>query len=77
MDDQCPLCERRRTESTELCEFHAVALKNLEDEFSKWKRGFGEDFSRDAYLKKLEKLSETGQAVIDVIGFLRRQGAKD
>jgi len=77
MDDQCPLCERRKSESSELCEFHGAALKNLEDMYVKWQRGYGEGFSKEAYLAKLDELSETGQAVKDVIRFLRKQGARN
>jgi len=73
MDDQCPLCERRKAESSDLCELHGRALANLEDAFASWRNAYGEDYSKELYFKELETLAETGQAVKEVINHLRKK----
>lgn len=76
MNEQCPLCEKRKAESWELCDFHGAALKNLENAYANWNNAYGEGFSKDIYFAKLEALGETGQAVKDVIQYVRKKGVQ-
>jgi hypothetical protein len=73
MVDQCPLCERRKAESSDLCEFHSEALANLEGAFASWRNAYGGDYSKELYFNELETLVETGQAVKEVINHLRKR----
>jgi len=73
MGDQCPLCARSKAESADLCEFHGRALANLECTLMSWRNAYGEDYSREAYFRELETLVETGQAVKEVINYLRKK----
>jgi hypothetical protein len=76
MNKQCPLCERRIGESFELCDFHQTALKNLENAYINWKNAYGVAFSKELCFEKLEALAETGEAVKDVIQYLRKKGVQ-
>ena len=74
MDAHCPICERRKEESSELCEVHGAAWQNLENAYANWNRAYGGSLTKELYFTKVEGLGETGQAVKDVIKYLRRKG---
>jgi predicted amidophosphoribosyltransferase len=76
MPDRCPLCERRIETFREFCSLHQAALKNLEDGYATWSKGYGPSLTKELYYTKLESLSETGQAVKDVIKLLKRNGER-
>jgi len=76
MGDQCPLCERHRERSAELCEFHSIALANFENAYASWRNAYGSSFTKKEYFATLETLDGTGQAVKDVIQYLRKKGVE-
>lgn len=51
-------------------------MKNLENAYANWNNAYGEGFSKDIYFAKLEALGETGQAVKDVIQYVRKKGVQ-
>ncbi len=63
MVDQCSLCEKPRGAHSEYCSLHEAALTNLEAQYAKWLKAFGEDLSKDEYFSQLLSLDETGDAV--------------
>jgi len=72
MSEVCSLCERRRQEREQLCVFHTTAFKNLQYGYKMWQVAFGE-MEREKYYSRLEKQSDTGLAVREVIKFLQRR----
>jgi len=74
MDDQCPLCERRKEPGSEFCSVHRAASANIESAYSTWSEAYGGHLSKDEYYKKLVALGETGDAVKEVIQHLRNTG---
>ncbi len=72
MVDQCSLCEKPREASSEYCNLHEAALRNLQGQYAKWLKAFGESLSQDEYFSKLLSLDETGDAVKRLI--MRKQG---
>lgn len=72
MVDQCSLCEKPRETPSEYCSLHEAALTNLEAQYAKWLKAFGEDLPKDEYFSKLLSLDETGDAVKRLI--VRKQG---
>jgi len=68
--DQCPLCERRKVQSSKFCELHSSAVEKIESAYSVWNRGYG-DLTKQAYYDKLERLSETGRAVKEIIQYVK------
>jgi len=71
MVDQCSLCEKPREAESEYCSLHEAALTNLEAQYGKWLKAFGEGLSKDEYFSKLLSLDETGDAVKRLI--MRKQ----
>jgi len=68
--DQCPLCERRKEQSSEFCELHRSALETIESAYSAWNKGYG-DLTKQTYYGKLEGLNETGRAVKEIIQYFK------
>jgi len=68
--EQCPLCERRKEQSSEFCSLHMSALEKINSAYPAWSKGYG-DLSKDAYYDKLERLNETGRAAKQVIQYLK------
>ncbi len=75
MADQCPLCERPKGSSSDYCNLHAAAFVNLENAYSSWSTAQGK-ITKDEYYSTLEKLNETGHAIKNLIGHLRRKGSQ-
>ena len=74
MGEQCPLCERAREYSSEFCNLHNTALRNLEGAFASWSTAYDGKISKKEYLDKIETVPETGQAVKEVIYHFRGKG---
>ena len=70
MADQCALCDRHREPSSEFCDIHNTAMRNLENAYSAWNKGFSGEFSREECFNKIASLSATGQSVKTVIRHL-------
>ncbi|MFI5448563.1 MAG: hypothetical protein ACHQ03_02195 [Candidatus Bathyarchaeia archaeon] len=68
--DQCPLCERRKEQSSEFCELHRSALEKIGSAYSAWNKGYG-DLTKQTYYDKLEDLNETGRAVKEIIQYFK------
>jgi hypothetical protein len=73
--DRCPLCERRKEESSTFCAFHQSASDRLDDGYGIWRTAF-DGLTREEYYARLERLDETGNAVKEIIQHLRTKGAK-
>lgn len=73
MPGQCPICERRIETQHNFCSVHQAAVKNIEDGYATWLKGYGPSLTRELYLAKLESLPETGQAVKDAIRIIKRR----
>jgi hypothetical protein len=48
-------------------------MKNIEDQYQRWRTAFGEEMGRLEYFDQLLCLEETGVAVKKVIEYLRRK----
>jgi len=77
MGGQCPLCERPKESSSELCSLHNTALANLDNAYLSWNRAYGGSLTKEGYFTKLATLSETGRAVKDVVRYLQGKGVAD
>jgi len=72
MSEVCSLCERRKQERDQFCEFHNIAFETLQHGYKIWQDAFG-SIERERYYAELEKQTETGSAVRDVIKYLQRR----
>jgi hypothetical protein len=68
--EQCPLCERRKAQSSEFCILHESAFEKINSAYSAWCKGYGE-LTKDAYYDKLERLNETGRAAKQIIQYFK------
>jgi hypothetical protein len=75
MVDQCPICRRPNGQDSQFCSLHSQASKNLEMQYERWRKAFGEEMDRTEYFRELLRLEETGRAVMEVIGYLQRSKA--
>jgi hypothetical protein len=75
MADQCPLCERHREPSSQFCNLHGEAFRNLDNSYSLWSKAYGGKLTREEFLAKVAILPETGKSVREVIEHLRSKGA--
>jgi hypothetical protein len=75
MADQCPLCERHRETSSEFCNLHGEAFRNLDNAYSSWSKAYGGKLTKEEFLAKVAILPETGKSVREVIQHLRSKGA--
>jgi hypothetical protein len=76
MADRCSLCERSKASSSEFCELHDGASRNLESAYSSWKEAFGGELAKEKYYSQIALLTETGQSVKEVVQhLLGRKGA--
>jgi len=74
--DQCPLCERRKEQSSEFCGLHRSAFEKIESAYSAWNKGYG-DLTKQTYYDKLEGLNETGRAAKEIIQYLKNKERVD
>ena len=58
---------------SEFCGLHVEARKNVEDGYERWGAALGQEIARNDYLDQLIGLDETGDAVKNVIGYMRRK----
>jgi hypothetical protein len=70
MADRCPLCERSKASSSEFCELHDEASRNLESAYASWKEAFDGQLAKERYYAQIVLLPETGQLVKEVIQHL-------
>jgi hypothetical protein len=61
-------------DTSEFCSLHNNALNNLEEAYSHWNKAF-DGLSKDEYYSRVEHLPETGEAVKQVIRYLRKESA--
>ena len=67
MADRCSLCERTKALSSEFCDIHDQASRNLESAYSPWKEAFDGELTKEEYYAKIALRQETGQSVKEVI----------
>ena len=60
---KCRLCERRAED--DLCQYHGEARDKLESTYHYWVDAYG-SMTRDEYLRRIAKNSETGEWVAEV-----------
>jgi len=58
---------------SQFCMLHTEAMKNLEGEYERWCKAFGEEISKREYFERLLNLDETGAAVKSVIVYVRQR----
>jgi len=58
---------------SQFCLLHTEAMKNLEREYERWCKAFGEKISEPEYFERLLNLDETGAAVKSVIVYVRQR----
>jgi hypothetical protein len=76
MFDNCPICGRPNADGSQFCILHDAANKGLEGAYAAWTKSYSGRLSQQEYFDRLEKLSETGQAVKEMIHHIRAKGAK-
>lgn len=64
MEQQCPICNRRRTENETLCTYHQRAYLNLREKYDQWKAALG--IGWDEYLREVADNPNTGEWVREV-----------
>jgi len=72
MSEACSLCGRRKQEREQFCDFHYTAFKNLQNGYKMWSEAYGE-MTKEEYYGELQKQSDTGSAIKEVIRFLQRR----
>lgn len=70
----CRLCRLERAGSSQLCEYHLGALRNLEAAYKAWDEGYGGMTWKD-YLKAVREKRETGQWAKEVAELLLKEPA--
>jgi hypothetical protein len=65
----CRLCKRDCAESSDLCEYHLTAKRNVEAGYEKWNRAYG-GVTWKEYLQRLQQSAETGQWAREVAEML-------
>lgn len=75
MAGQCSLCERHREPSSEFCNLHGMAFRNLDSAYSSWNKAYGGKLTREEYQAKVAILPETGRSVREVIQHFQGKGA--
>jgi hypothetical protein len=69
--DECPICRRRKDVELAFCGLHSTAFKNLNENYERWRLAFGYALAREEYNEILRKLPETGNAIKQVIEYVR------
>jgi len=70
----CRLCRRERAGSSQLCEHHLAAMRNLESAYKRWDEGYG-GMTWKGYLEAVSKRKETGQWAKEVADLLLKEPA--
>ncbi len=65
----CRLCKRECAPSSDLCEYHLAAKRNLESGYARWKEAFG-GMTWGEYLDRIRRSAETGQWAKEVAEML-------
>ncbi|MFQ5832755.1 MAG: hypothetical protein ACE5H4_08640 [Candidatus Thorarchaeota archaeon] len=66
---ECPVCGRQSDSENALCQYHNLAMENLQKEFEVWKRAL--DIDWESYLDYVYALESLGTWVRDVIDHIR------
>jgi hypothetical protein len=67
--NECPICGRPSGLRSELCQYHKLAMDNLQEGEEVWNRAL--ETSWDSYLDHLYALEELGFWVREVIEYIR------
>ena len=65
----CLVCQAKVEVSSEFCQIHTRGFLNLKNAFTKWTDGYG-SLGKDDFLRRILKLSETGEKTKEVARFL-------
>ena len=75
MGDECSICRKPNEATAEFCPLHSAAMNNLTLQYERWRFALGEDLSKTDYYNQVRELSETGNAVKNLIAqLLKKQG---
>ncbi|NVM01492.1 MAG: hypothetical protein HWN67_04115 [Candidatus Helarchaeota archaeon] len=66
---KCKICEKR-IESGEVCEYHELARKNINENYDSWNEAYGGDLSLEEYIKKIADHEKSGRWVKEVAKYL-------
>jgi hypothetical protein len=72
----CSLCERPADPRSEFCEYHAKALRMLEDAYATWSSAYDGELTKEEYYTRLLARTETGQTITTLINHIRGKGAE-
>ena len=76
MEQQCPICNRQRTENETLCAYHQRAYLNLREKYDQWKTALGIGWNE--YLREIANNPNTGEWVREVARhIIQREGASE
>jgi hypothetical protein len=71
----CRLCKRDCAQSSDLCDYHLAAKRNVESGYKRWSEAYG-DITWKEYLRKVGRDSETGQWAKEVAEMLSKEAAE-
>ncbi len=66
---ECPVCGRQSDRKSDFCQYHNLAMENLQKEFEVWQRALEIDW--ESYLDHVYALENLGAWVRDVIDHIR------
>jgi hypothetical protein len=65
----CRLCKRECAPSSDLCDYHLTAKRNVETGYERWSEAYG-SITWKEYLQRLQESAETGQWAKEVAEML-------
>ena len=71
----CVLCKRERAPSSDLCEYHLAAKREVESAYGKWSEAYG-GMTWKEYLFRISRSSETGVWAKEVADMLSKEDAE-
>jgi hypothetical protein len=71
----CELCGRTTAEGEDLCQYHALALKNLREGYDQWSNAL--EIGWDEYLEQVYDLDSSGLWVREVIEYLKSESGRE
>jgi len=71
----CRLCKRDCAPSSDLCNYHLTAKRNVESGYKRWSEAYG-GITWKEYLQRVGKSSETGQWAKEVAELLSKEAAE-
>ena len=71
----CRLCKRERAPSSEFCNYHLKAKKNIESGYQQWAEAYG-GITWEQYLRRVGQNPEAGQWAKEVAELLSEESSE-